>query len=96
MTRSIACASSRWTTHPTGRDTALIDVGPENPNFASLLPVANFALGYNEYKAIEVSEVVSSVATGKPAWPTFSDGYEIMQIVDACFESSAKRQWVRV
>ncbi len=74
----------------------LIDVGPENPNFASLLPVANFALGYNEYKAIEVSEVVRSVATGKPAWPTFGDGYEIMQIVDACFESSAKRQWVRV
>ena len=36
----------------------LIDVGPENANFASLLPVANFGLGYNEYKAIEVSEVV--------------------------------------
>jgi predicted dehydrogenase len=74
----------------------LIDVGPENANFASLLPVANFGLGYNEYKAIEVSEVVRSVATGKPAWPTFSDGSEIMQVVDACFESSTKRQWVHV
>jgi predicted dehydrogenase len=74
----------------------LIDVGPENANFASLLPVANFGLGYNEYKAIEVSEVVRSVATGKPAWPTFRDGSEIMQVVDACFESSTKRQWVHV
>lgn len=74
----------------------LIDVGPENANFAALLPVANFGLGYNEYKAIEVSEVVRSVATGKSAWPTFTDGSEIMQVVDACFESSDKRQWVRV
>jgi predicted dehydrogenase len=74
----------------------LIDVGPENANFASLLPVANFGLGYNEYKAIEVSEVIRSVATGKPAWPTFSDGYEIMQVVDACFASSATRRWTRV
>jgi predicted dehydrogenase len=74
----------------------LIDVGPENANFASLLPVANFALGYNEYKAIEVSEVIRSVANGKPAWPTFSDGYEIMQVVDACFASSATRRWTRV
>jgi hypothetical protein len=56
----------------------LIDVGPENKNFSSLLPVANFGLRYNEYKAIEVSEVIRSVATGKPAWPTFGDGYEII------------------
>jgi predicted dehydrogenase len=74
----------------------LIDVGPENKNFASLLPVANFGLGYNEYKAIEVSEVIRSVATGKPVWPTFGDGYEIMQIVDACFSSSATRRWTTV
>jgi predicted dehydrogenase len=74
----------------------LIDVGPANPNYAALLPVANFGLGYNEYKAIEVSEVVRAVATGQPAWPTFADGHEIMQIVDACFASSMTRGWVTV
>ena len=72
----------------------LIDVGPENKNFAALLPVANFALGYNEFKAIEVAEVVRSVATGKPLWPTFRDGMEIMRVIDACLESSSRRAWV--
>jgi predicted dehydrogenase len=71
-------------------------VGPENRNFASLLPVANFALGYNEFKAIEVAEVVRSVATKTPAWPTFQDGHEIMKIVDACLESSARRRCAEV
>ncbi len=73
-----------------------IDVGPENRNFASLLPVANFALGYNEFKAIEVAEVIRSVATNTLAWPTFRDGHEIMKIVDACLESSARQKWVEV
>ncbi|MDH3663740.1 MAG: Gfo/Idh/MocA family oxidoreductase [Alphaproteobacteria bacterium] len=73
-----------------------IDVGPENPNFKAFLPVANFGLGYNEFKAIEVAEVVESVATGKPVWPTFADGHEIMKVVDACFRASRERRWVKV
>jgi predicted dehydrogenase len=73
-----------------------IDVGPERRNFAAFLPVANFGLGYNEFKAIEVCEVVHSVATGKSQWPTFRDGYEIMQVVEACSRSSDERAWVNV
>jgi predicted dehydrogenase len=81
---------------PTRQGYRLIDVGPENKNFASLLPVANFGLGYNEFKAIEVAEVVRSVATGKPMWPTFRDGMEIMRVVDACLDSSSRQKWVDV
>lgn len=73
-----------------------IDVGPERASFAAFLPVANFGLGYNEFKAIEVAEVVRSVARREPEWPTFRDGYNIMRIVDACFRSSERRAWVEV
>jgi predicted dehydrogenase len=73
-----------------------IDVGAERRNYAAFLPVANFALGYNEFKAIEVCEVVNSVATGRASWPTFEDGHEIMKIVEACFRSSERRAWVDV
>ena len=51
---------------------------------------------YNEFKAIEVAEVVESVATGNPVWPTFADGHEIMKVVDACFRASRERRWVKV
>jgi predicted dehydrogenase len=73
-----------------------IDVGAERRNYAAFLPVANFALGYNEFKAIEVCEVVNSVATGRASWPTFEHGHEIMKIVEACFRSSERRAWVDV
>lgn len=73
-----------------------IDVGPENKNYAAFLPIPNFALGYNESKMIEVAEVVRSVATGQSMWPTFESGHHIAQIVDACFESSRLRQWVKL
>jgi predicted dehydrogenase len=73
-----------------------IDVGPENPNYAAFLPIANFALGYNESKMIEVAEVVRSIATGEAMWPTFESGHHIAQIVDACLSSSKLRQWVQI
>ena len=73
-----------------------IDVGPERPNYAAFLPLPNFGLGYNETKYIEASEVIESVTTGKPAWPTFEAGHHIAQIVDACFESNRLRQWVDI
>jgi predicted dehydrogenase len=73
-----------------------IDVGPENANFRAFLPLPNFALGYNEMKIIEVAEVVRSVATNTPMWPTFETGHHICQIVDACMDSSRLARWVDI
>jgi predicted dehydrogenase len=73
-----------------------IDVGPENPNYAAFLPIPNFGLGYNEAKAIEIAEVIGSVTTGKPAWPTFESGHHIALIIDAVLHSSRIRRWVPI
>ncbi|TPW27629.1 Gfo/Idh/MocA family oxidoreductase [Martelella alba] len=73
-----------------------IDVGPDHPAYRAFLPLANFALGYNEMKIIEAAEVIRSVATGMPMWPTFDDGYHITQIVDACMRSSELKRWVEI
>ena len=37
-----------------------------------------------------------AVAAGKPSWPSFRDGWRIMQIVDACVASARDRRWVTV
>ena len=71
-----------------------IDVGPENATFKAFLPLANLSLGYNETKIIEAAEVVRSITTNTPMWPTFESGCHICQIVDACMESSRERRWV--
>ncbi|MGL4320445.1 MAG: Gfo/Idh/MocA family protein [Paracoccaceae bacterium] len=73
-----------------------IDVGPEHETFRAFLPLPNFALGYNETKIIEVAEVIRSITTGQPMWPTFEAGHHICQIVDACMESSRLGAWVSI
>lgn len=82
---------------PTGRrGFRAIDVGPENETFKAFLPLPNFSLGYNESKIIEAAEVIRSIVSNQPMWPTFENGHHIAQIVDACMESSQKRHWVDI
>jgi predicted dehydrogenase len=73
-----------------------IDVGPEHETFRNFLPLPNFALGYNESKIIEVAEVIKSITTNQPMWPTFETGHHICQIVDACMESSDAKRWIDI
>lgn len=73
-----------------------IDVGPEHPNYRAFLPLPNFSLGYNETKIIEAAEVIRSITTGQPMWPTFDTGHHICQIVDAVMESARRRAWVDI
>ena len=73
-----------------------IDVGPEHETYGAFLPLPNFALGYNESKIIEAAEVVRSIVTKTPMWPTFETGHHICQIVDACMESSRLKRWVDI
>lgn len=73
-----------------------IDVGPEHETYGAFLPLPNFALGYNETKIIEAAEVVRSIVSNKPMWPTFETGHHICQIVDACMESSRLKSWVDI
>lgn len=73
-----------------------IDVGPENETFRAFLPLPNFAMGYNETKIIEAAEVIRSITTGQPMWPTFETGHHICQIVDACMESSRLGAWAMI
>jgi predicted dehydrogenase len=73
-----------------------IDVGPEQRDYANFLPLANFGLGYNEIKALEVSKVIESVALNRPAWPTFADAKRIVALVEASMASHASRRWEKV
>ncbi len=73
-----------------------IDVGPEHPNYAAFLPLPNFSLGYNETKIIEAFEMVKSISSNTPQWPTFETGHHMCQIVDACMTSSQTRAWVDI
>ncbi|MCY6379747.1 Gfo/Idh/MocA family protein [Hoeflea prorocentri] len=71
-----------------------IDCGPDRANYGAFLPVPNFGLGFNEFKTIEIAQVLESAATGRSSWPNFRDGLEITKMVSACLESAQSGSWV--
>jgi predicted dehydrogenase len=71
-------------------------MGPTDPRYASLLPVSALGLGYNDYKAMEAREMIEAVAIGRPAYPDFSFGCRVQEVVDACQRSHAQRGWVKL
>jgi predicted dehydrogenase len=73
-----------------------IQMGPSDPRYAAMQPVAGLGLGYNDYKAIEAREMLEAVAEGRKAWPDFAFGHRIQNVVEACMRSHRERAWVRV
>lgn len=73
-----------------------IQMGPSDPRYAAMQPVAGLGLGYNDYKAIEAREMLVAVAEGRRAWPDFAFGHRIQNVVEACQRSDRERAWVRV
>ena len=71
-------------------------MGPTDPRYAALLPVPALGLGYNDYKAMEIRELIEAVAAGRPAYPDFRFGHRVQQVVDACQQSHAQHAWVKV
>lgn len=73
-----------------------IQMGPSDPRYAAMQPVSGLGLGYNDYKAIEVREMLVAVAEGRKAYPDFAFGYRVQNVVEACMQSHRERAWVRV
>ena len=74
-----------------------IETGPSHPYYGDYYPVANFGMGYNDMKAIEVRELIQAVA-GEPVelWPDFGVAHRIQRYVDATIKSDVERRWVAV
>ena len=52
--------------------------------------------GYNDFKVMEVQDLMEAVAAGKPAYPDFRWAAEIQRVIDACIVSDTERRWVKV
>lgn len=73
-----------------------LKMGPFDSRYAALLPVSSLGLGYNDYKAMEVREMIEAVANHRPAYPDFRFGQRTQEVVDACQRSHAQRAWVKL
>ena len=82
--------------HPGSTGFKHIAMGPTDPRYAAFFPVPGLGAGYNDFKVMEVQDLIEAVAAGEPAYPDFRFGAEVQRVIDACILSDAERRWVRV
>ena len=70
--------------------------GPDTPPYGNFCPAPGHQLGFNDLKTIEVAHLIRAIAGLEPAYPDFSDAYEIQSIVAAALRSASEKAWVRV
>lgn len=70
--------------------------GPEHPDYRPFCQGAGHGTGYQDQIIIEARDFLQAIETGKPAWPTFHDGLEVNQVIEAIRQSARRREWVSV
>ena len=73
-----------------------ISMGPNDPRYGAFYPVPGIGAGYNDFKVMEVQDLIEAVAAGEPAYPDFRFAAEVQRVIDACILSDTERRWVRV
>ena len=81
---------------PATRGLKHISMGPNDPRYGAFYPVPGIGAGYNDFKVVEVQDLIEAVAAGEPAYPDFRFAAEVQRVIDACILSDAERRWVRV
>ena len=69
-------------------------MGPEHPDFAALCPGVGHGTGYQEQIVIEARDFLKAIETGTPVWPTFRDGLEVAEVIEAARLSVRDGRWV--
>lgn len=70
--------------------------GPDHPDFLGFCQGPGHGTGYQDQIIIEAKDFLSAIAGGQPIWPTFRDGLEVMNVIDAAHRSHQSRGWVTV
>lgn len=73
-----------------------INMGPEHGDYGHFWSVAGLNLGIHELKIIEVHELLTALAEGRPAQPNFYEGWQVCRVIDAVRAAVEERRWVEM
>lgn len=71
-------------------------IGPAHPDYEPFCLGPGHGTGYQDQITIEAKDFLTAIATGQPVWPTFRDGLEVSEVVEAVLKSSDTGQWTPV
>ena len=71
-------------------------IGPAHPDYLPFCQGPGHGTGYQDQIIIEARDFLRAIETKTNIWPTFQEGMEVNQIIEAVHDSSSKRAWVEV
>ncbi len=71
-------------------------IGPAHPDYEPFCLGPGHGTGYQDQIIIEAKDFLTAIETDQPVWPTFRDGLEVSEVVDAVLKSSKSGQWTPV
>lgn len=70
--------------------------GPAHPDYINFCLGPGHGTGYQDQLIIEARDFLAAIHKRKSQWPTFRDGYQVNQVMDAIWLSHESSSWVRV
>lgn len=70
--------------------------GPAHPDYVEFCLGPGHGTGYQDQLIIEAKDFLNAIHSGKAQWPTFRDGLEVAQVIEAMWQSHDSRQWVNL
>lgn len=70
--------------------------GPAHPDYIDFCLGPGHGTGYQDQLIIEAKDFLTAIHNKKAQWPTFRDGMEVTQVIEAMWQSNDSRQWVTV
>ena len=70
--------------------------GPEHPDYVEFCQGPGHGTGYQDQIIIEAKDFLTAIETGENVWPTFRDGMEVNQVIQAMRVSCAENRWVKL
>ena len=67
-----------------------------HPPYGNFCPAPGHGLGFNDFKVIEIDELMEAIAVDKPVLTDMEIGAQVGRIMDAVLDSADKRAWVSV
>lgn len=72
-----------------------IFAGPEHEPYGAFCVAPGHQLGFNDLKAIEIRDFLTSIATDSEIGPGFDEGWEVQKVVEAVYSSAREGHWVQ-
>lgn len=70
--------------------------GPEHPDYVNFCLGPGHGTGFGDQIIIEARDFLTAIETGKAVYPTFRDGLEVTEVIEAAYISQQEKRWVSV